>query len=210
MQGAKVPFFAAGISSVMHPRNPHCPTMHFNYRCVTPAGWVAVARSIRPACLPCSLAATLGPLSKNAHPDKRNLLHSCSCRYFQTEAFGDTPGQWWFGGGMDITPCYVVPEDMRHFHGTLKAVCDRHDPEFYARFKPWCDDYFTIKHRGEMRGLGGIFFDDLNDRPRTQLLDFAKDALAAVPEAYVPIVKKHVNDPYDERQKQWQQLRRGR
>jgi coproporphyrinogen III oxidase len=85
-------------------------------------------------------------------------------RFFQTEDWNGIPGQWWFGGGTDITPCYVVEEDMKHFHGTYKAVCDRHDPAFYPKFKKWCDEYFLIGHRKETRGLGGIFFDDLNDR----------------------------------------------
>eukprot|EP00878_Enallax_costatus_P004240 GHUV01004470.1.p1 GENE.GHUV01004470.1~~GHUV01004470.1.p1 ORF type:complete len:368 (+),score=97.16 GHUV01004470.1:232-1335(+) len=160
--GGRVPFFAAGISSVMHPRNPHCPTMHFNYR------------------------------------------------FFQTEDWNGIPGQWWFGGGTDITPIYVVEEDMKHFHGTYKAVCDRHDPEFYPKFKKWCDEYFLISHRKETRGLGGIFFDDLNDREPEKILAFAKDAVNHVVEAYTPIVKKHMNDPFTEDEKRWQQIRRGR
>ena len=99
---------------------------------------------------------------------------------------------------------------MRHFHGTLRRVCDAHDPAFYPRFKKWCDDYFCIRHRGETRGLGGIFFDDLNDRPKDQLLDFARDALAAVTEAYVPIIVKHKDDAFTDKQREWQQIRRGR
>src|SRR5215510_6715917 len=67
----------------------------------------------------------------------------------------------WFGGGMDLTPCYPYPEDAVHFHRTIKDVCDRHDPSFYSKFKKWCDEYFTLKHRGEMRGIGGLFFDYL-------------------------------------------------
>lgn len=133
-----------------------------------------------------------------------------SIRYFETEDWNGIPGQWWFGGGTDITPNYVVAEDMQHFHGTLKSMCDAHDPTFYPRFKKWCDEYFYIKHRGETRGLGGIFFDDLNDRPKDQLLAFSKDALAAVSEAYVPIIQKHKDDAFDAKQREWQQVRRGR
>lgn len=158
----RVPFFAAGISSVMHPVNPHAPTMHFNYR------------------------------------------------YFETEEWRGVPSQWWFGGGTDITPSYLYPEDMKHFHSTYKDVCDKHDPAFYPRFKTWADDYFFIKHRGERRGLGGIFFDDLNDRPADQILAFSTDAVAAVEGSYLPLVEKHKNDPVTQRQKEWQQLRRGR
>lgn len=158
----RVPFFAAGISSVMHPWNPHAPTMHFNYR------------------------------------------------YFETDDWNGIPGQWWFGGGTDITPSYLYPEDLKHFHGVYKAVCDRHDPEFYPKFKSWCDEYFLIKHRGERRGLGGIFFDDLNDREPEKILAFSTDAVNHVAEAYVPLVEKHKDDAFTPEQKQWQQLRRGR
>jgi coproporphyrinogen III oxidase len=152
----KVPFFATGLSCVMHPRNPHCPTMHFNYR------------------------------------------------YFET------PDTWWFGGGTDITPSYLDEEDMKHFHGVYKDVCDRHDPEYYPKFKKWADDYFLIAHRGERRGLGGIFFDDLNDRDPDEIFEFCKDAANHVVAAYGPIIEKHKNDLYTEQEKRWQQLRRGR
>jgi len=155
---AEVPFFACGLSCVMHPRNPHCPTMHFNYR------------------------------------------------YFETEG-GE---HWWFGGGTDITPCYVNEDDMKHFHGTYKEVCDRHDPEYYDKFKKWADEYFLIKHRGERRGLGGIFFDDLNDRDPEKIFEFCKDAANNVVNAYAPIIIKHKDDKFSEQEKQWQQLRRGR
>lgn len=160
--GARVPFFAAGISSVMHPWNPHAPTMHFNYR------------------------------------------------YFETEEFMGIPPQWWFGGGTDITPSYIDLDDMKHFHGTYKEVCDKHDPEFYPKFKKWCDEYFYIKHRGETRGLGGIFFDDLNDRDADKICDFSTDCAGAVVRSYVPIVVKNKDKPFTEQEKRWQQLRRGR
>lgn len=155
--GERVPFFACGLSSVMHPRNPFAPTMHFNYR------------------------------------------------YFETDG-----GVWWFGGGTDITPSYLDRDDMKHFHGTYKEVCDKHDVEFYPKFKKWADDYFKIPHRGETRGLGGIFFDDLNDRDPEKLLAFAKEGLSSVVPAYTPIVAKHMDDPYTTKQKEWQQMRRGR
>lgn len=155
--GERVPFFACGLSSVMHPRNPFAPTMHFNYR------------------------------------------------YFETDG-----GVWWFGGGTDITPSYLDVDDMKHFHGTYKAACDKHDPAFYPKFKKWADDYFTIAHRGETRGLGGIFYDDLNDRDPEQLLALAEDGLNAVIPAYAPIVTKHKDDPFTQQQKDWQLLRRGR
>eukprot|EP00887_Chlorella_sp_A99_P004762 scaffold4.g4762.t1 len=132
------------------------------------------------------------------------------CTYFQTEDWNGIPGQWWFGGGTDITPSWVVPEDMAHFHGVYKAVCDRHDPTYYPKFKAWSDEYFLIKHRGETRGLGGIFYDDLNDRDPEEIFAFATDAANHVAEAYVPVVKRHINDHYTDKQKEWQQIRRGR
>ena len=79
-------------------------------------------------------------------------------RYFQV---GDReqPEYWWFGGGADLTPAYLFEEDVVHFHQVHKAACDKHDPKYYSRFKQWCDEYFHIAHRGESRGVGGIFFD---------------------------------------------------
>ncbi|MED6106302.1 hypothetical protein PIB30_003712 [Stylosanthes scabra] len=160
-----VPFFAAGISSVLHPKNPFAPTLHFNYR------------------------------------------------YFETDAPKDAPGaprQWWFGGGTDLTPAYIFDEDVKHFHSTQKKACDKFDPNFYPRFKKWCDDYFYIKHRGERRGLGGIFFDDLNDYDQEMLLSFATECANSVIPAYIPIIERRKDLPYTEQQKAWQQLRRGR
>lgn len=134
-------------------------------------------------------------------------------RYFETDAqpgVEGAPRAWWFGGGTDITPSYLFKEDMAHFHGTYKKVCDKHDPTYYAKYKKWADDYFLIKHRGERRGLGGIFFDDKNDLDPETILKFSTDCAAAVVPAYVPLVVKHKNDPYNTRQKEWQQMRRGR
>jgi len=126
-------------------------------------------------------------------------------RYFETD-----DGIWWFGGGSDLTPSYLFEEDARRFHGAYKAVCDKHDPEFYPRFKKWADEYFLIKHRGETRGIGGIFFDDLNDREPEKLFAFAMDCLDALGPAYVPIVVSHKDDEYTQKQREWQQMRRGR
>jgi len=115
----------------------------------------------------------------------------------------------WFGGGADLTPYYPEREDVEHFHRTWKTVCDRHDPAHYARFKKWCDDYFYLPHRGETRGIGGIFFDQLQ---RDQARDFAfvRDAGDAFLEAYLPIVQRHKLEGWTERERQFQLLRRGR
>ena len=99
---------------------------------------------------------------------------------------------------------------MAHFHGTYKKVCDNHDPTFYPKFKAWADRYFVISHRNETRGLGGIFFDDLNDRDPDTIFEFSKEALGSVVNAYGPIVEKHKDDPFTEKEKEWQQIRRGR
>jgi len=140
------------------------------------------------------------PLAPTAH---------CNYRYF--ERGGERhPAAWWFGGGSDLTPCYLVEGDARHFHGTLKEACDRHDAGFYPRFKAACDEYFLLPHRGERRGLGGIFFDDLHDRPAADLLSFVTDCAEAFVPSYVPIVSAHLGDPFTAEQKRWQALRRGR
>lgn len=115
----------------------------------------------------------------------------------------------WFGGGTDLTPCYPRAEDAQHFHRTLKAACDRHDPDFYPRFKKWCDEYFFLKHRGEMRGIGGVFFDYVEgDTERN--FEFVRDLGSSFLQAYLPIVLRRMNEPYGESERQYQLYRRGR
>lgn len=117
---------------------------------------------------------------------------------------------WWFGGGADLTPSYLFEDDARHFHQVLKAACDAHDPQYYPRFKRCCDEYFYIAHRGERRGVGGIFFDDLHDRPPDRLFAFVQACGKAFVPAYVPLVERRKDLPYSPDQKRWQQIRRGR
>ena len=170
-------FFAAGVSVVLHPRNPYAPAAHCNYR------------------------------------------------YFEARTPEGETSAWWFGGGADLTPYYPVLDDVRHFHRTLREACDRHDPHFYPAFKAWCDRYFYLKHRDETRGVGGIFYDYLdaggfgesNDRTalrerRTaaQHLAFMRDAGEAFASAYFPLVQRHARDPFGERERAFQLLRRGR
>jgi coproporphyrinogen III oxidase len=115
----------------------------------------------------------------------------------------------WFGGGMDLTPCYPQAEDAIHFHRTIKAACDRHDPDYYRKFKKWCDEYFFLKHRGEMRGIGGVFFDYLqNDRAKD--FAFVRDLGDSFVNAYLPIVRQHMNEPYSAKHREYQLYRRGR
>ena len=130
-------------------------------------------------------------------------------RYFE---LGDAaaPAAWWVGGGADLTPAYLFDDDARHFHAVHKAACDAHDPAFYPRFKRWCDDYFHLRHRGERRGVGGIFFDDLADRPFDALHAFQRACGEAFVPAYLPILERRRDLPFTEEHRRWQQLRRGR
>ena len=133
----------------------------------------------------------------------------CNYRYFE-RGDGPEPAAWWFGGGADLTPSYLFAEDVQHFHRTHAEACDRHDPAYYPAFKAWCDRYFTIAHRKETRGVGGIFFDNLNNRSQQELLAFVSDCLGALLPAYVPLVARRRGTPFGEAQRRWQQLRRGR
>ncbi len=143
---------------------------------------------------------------------------------------------WWFGGGADLTPYYPYAEDAKHFHTIYKAVCDRHHPHYYNVFKPWCDEYFHLKHRGENRGIGGIFFDYQDGRselyrgpnpdqaaaeysrnlgeiaPRSweETFTFIQDCGHAFLAAYVPIGQKRQDTPWGDRERQFQLYRRGR
>ncbi|KAI9176129.1 Coproporphyrinogen-III oxidase [Blastocladiella emersonii ATCC 22665] len=167
----RVPFFAAGISIVIHPHNPNAPTAHMNYR-----------------------------YFEVRHPHTGEAV------------------AWWFGGGADLTPTVVDPVDARHFHAELKAACDRHlSEDGYPALKNWCDEYFYLPHRGETRGVGGIFFDDFDSAsPHTRGLDresifaFVRDAGRAFVPAYAPLVAKSMAAPYTHADKEWQQVRRGR
>lgn len=160
----KLEFFAAGLSLVLHPKNPMAPTVHMNYR------------------------------------------------YFETANPDGSSNTWWFGGGCDLTPCYLFDEDAIHFHKTVKEACDQHDKGYYPRFKKWCDEYFFNKHRSEARGIGGIFFDDLDEseKDQEQLFAFIQSGLNAFLPSYVPIVTKRKDMPFNEKEKLWQQIRRGR
>jgi len=160
-QAEEPQFFACGISSVIHPRNPHVPTVHFNYR------------------------------------------------YFEIE---DSDGSKvaWFGGGTDLTPYIYNEDDFVHFHQTLKDACDKHSDEHYKNYKKWCDDYFVIPFRGERRGVGGIFFDDLETPNLDQAFQFVQSAGNSVLPSYAPLVAKHKHAGYSWDDRKWQLLRRGR
>ncbi|KAI0156469.1 Coproporphyrinogen III oxidase [Xylariaceae sp. FL1272] len=133
-------------------------------------------------------------------------------RYFETMRADGSSQAWWFGGGSDLTPSYLFDEDAVHFHRTLKEACDKHDKDYYPRFKKWCDEYFSNKHRGESRGVGGIFFDDLDDTvaDSENTFSFIQDCLKSFLPSYIPIIEKRKEMPFTEKEKEWQQVRRGR
>jgi coproporphyrinogen III oxidase len=115
----------------------------------------------------------------------------------------------WFGGGTDLTPMTPDDEDTAHFHSVLQKTCDKHDPAYHPKFKKWCDDYFFLPHRNEPRGVGGIFFDYLeNDWEKD--FAFAQDVGRAFLDAYVPLVRRHMNQPWTPEQREHQLIRRGR
>ena len=119
----------------------------------------------------------------------------------------------WFGGGADLTPYYLWEEDARHFHQTFKLACDPHGNELYPRFKKECDDYFYIDHRGEARGVGGLFFDYLRANDQRSIKDwyaFVKSAGDHFLESYMPIVERRQNEPYGDKERYFQEIRRGR
>ncbi len=119
----------------------------------------------------------------------------------------------WFGGGADLTPAYPDREDVVHFHRTLKGACDRHDVADYPHFKKWCDEYFSIRHRNEMRGVGGLFFDYLKGDATHDIeavFAFVRDAGEAFLPAYLPIVERQRERSFGEREREFQLIRRGR
>jgi coproporphyrinogen III oxidase len=156
----------------------------------------------------CGLSLVLHPVNP--------FVPTVHCNYRMFELYnekGDVTDRW-FGGGTDLTPYYLFEEDAKHFHQVYKDVCDKFDPEFYAEFKLACDDYFVNTHRNnERRGIGGIFYDyrRANDKHDTSFwMNFGKACGDAFLPAYLPIVKKRKHLAYTEKNKHWQEIRRGR
>ena len=116
----------------------------------------------------------------------------------------------WFGGGSDLNPMYPDERDTADFHAAFKAACDRHDPDYYPRFKQWCDEYFFIPHRGEARGVGGIFYDYLDSGDWAADFAFTQDVGRAILEVYPKLVRRHMSEPWTEEQRRHQLFRRGR
>lgn len=130
-------------------------------------------------------------------------------RFFLAEKDGSEP-VWWFGGGFDLTPYYPFMEDVLHWHRTALAACRPFGDEVYARYKHWCDEYFYLKHRGETRGVGGLFFDDLNDWSFERCFRFMRSVGDHYIPAYLPIVERRKSVPYGDREREFQAFRRGR
>ena len=135
------------------------------------------------------------------------IIHM-NVRYFEM-----SNGNWWFGGGIDLTPHYIEEEDACFFHQELKGVCDNAHSTYYDRFKQWADDYFYVKHRKETRGVGGIFFDRLGANEildRVSLFEFVKGVGESFCPIYIHLLNKNKNRTFGENELQWQRLRRGR
>jgi len=154
---------AMGVSLVLHPRNPHAPTVHLNVRC------------------------------------------------FVAAPSGDDPAPvWWFGGGMDLTPSYGYDDDARHFHRTCRDALAPFGDDLYPRWKHACDEYFFLKHRGEPRGIGGIFYDDLSEGGFDRCFDIMRAVGDRFLVAYRPILERRKDTPYGERERDFQAYRRSR
>jgi coproporphyrinogen III oxidase len=138
---------------------------------------------------------------RNAHIPTVHL----NVRMFITES-----GQGWFGGGMDLTPYYYYEDDCVHWHRTCKQALDPIDINLYPKYKQWCDNYFDLKHRNESRGIGGVFFDDLNQPSMEQAFDITRAVADAFIPAYVPIVGQRLDILMTDQQREWQLYRRGR
>jgi coproporphyrinogen III oxidase len=130
-------------------------------------------------------------------------------RYFVAEKPGADP-VWWFGGGFDLTPYYGFEEDAVHWHRTAHDACAPFGDDVYPRFKEWCDDYFYLAHRDEPRGIGGLFFDDLDEWGFERSFEYLRSVGDAFLPAYLPIVQRRRETPYGEREREWQLYRRGR
>lgn len=150
------------------------------------------------------------------HPNNPHvpIIHM-NVRYFETISLeGNTDAiTWWFGGGIDLTPHYVVKEDAQFFHSELKKTCDRFDASYYPEFKKWADNYFFITHRNETRGVGGIFFDRLsaNDKfTKEDRFDFVKAVGEIFAPVYTELIKRNNSKQFNEKEKDWQLIRRGR
>ncbi len=140
------------------------------------------------------------PMAPTSHANFRFFLATCP----------DRPPVWWFGGGYDLTPYYGFEEDCRHWHRTAATACAAYGADVYRSYKRWCDRYFHLPHRGEQRGIGGLFFDDLNEGGFERCFSLLRDVAASYPQAYLPIVERRAQWPWTEAERAFQEYRRGR
>lgn len=144
------------------------------------------------------------------HPKNPHIPTShANVRFFIAEKEGEEP-IWWFGGGFDLTPFYPKIEDVVHWHMVAKNACDPFGDTIYPEYKKWCDEYFYLKHRDETRGVGGLFFDDLNKMGFEKSFEFMQSVGDAFLDAYVPIIERRKYTPFTEQQRDFQLYRRGR
>jgi coproporphyrinogen III oxidase len=144
------------------------------------------------------------------HPNNPYVPTShANVRFFIAEKENEEP-IWWFGGGFDLTPFYPFDEDCQHWHDTAKVICEPFGGDVYHQHKAWCDRYFYLPHREETRGVGGLFFDDLNQWGFSRCFDYIKAVGLGYLSAYAPIVERRQSTPFGERERQFQLYRRGR
>ena len=142
------------------------------------------------------------------HP--RNPYVPTTHANFRFFTAGERKPVWWFGGGFDLTPYYPFYDDVVHWHANAKSVCDPFGKDLYPRYKDWCDEYFYLKHRDETRGVGGIFFDDVNERGFEKSFEFVRAAGDGFLTGYKPIVERRIAHRFGDRQRDFQLYRRGR
>ncbi|WP_019676265.1 oxygen-dependent coproporphyrinogen oxidase [Arsukibacterium perlucidum] len=179
-----------------------------NYSHVFGAQMPASATAHRPELAGRSFHACGVSLVLHPHNPHLPTTHA-NVRFFIAEKDGEEP-VWWFGGGFDLTPYYPYEEDVVHWHQTAKAAVEPFGTEYYPAYKKWCDDYFYLKHRGETRGVGGLFFDDLNALGFSQSFGLMRAVGEAFLPAYLPLVQKRKDTHFTEQQRQFQLYRRGR
>ncbi len=179
-----------------------------NFSHVTGASMPASATAHRPELAGRSFEA-MG-VSLVMHPlNPRVPTSHMNVRFFVAKKDGEEP-IWWFGGGYDLTPYYGYEEDCQHWHQVAKDTCDDFSGDLYLSYKKWCDEYFYLKHRDEPRGVGGLFFDDLNNLGFEESFRFQRVVGDSFLAAYVPIVERRKEESYGEREREFQLYRRGR
>ncbi|HEY9132918.1 MAG TPA: oxygen-dependent coproporphyrinogen oxidase [Dyella sp.] len=166
------------------------------------------ATAHRPELAGGSFIATGVSLVLHPHNPYLPTTHA-NVRYFEASKPGIEP-VWWFGGGFDLTPFYPFDEDVKHWHRVASDLCATYGADVYPRYKQWCDEYFYLKHRKETRGVGGLFFDDLNEGGFDRCFAFTRAVGEGFLDAYLPIAERRRDMPYGEREREFQLYRRGR